>query len=66
MEVEDLTADARRIVVGDVVEVTSFWNDAHDLIKSRVVVRVDDYLLGEGPGTEVLTMSGGTVDGLTL
>ncbi|MFH0983395.1 MAG: matrixin family metalloprotease [Planctomycetota bacterium] len=64
--VEDLTAEARQIVLGDVVEVTSFWDDPHELIKSRIVVAVDQYLLGEGTGLEVLQMSGGTVDDVTL
>ncbi len=66
LDVAELTAGAQQIVIGDVVGLTSFWNDDHTLIKTRVVVQVDQYLLGQGNGTEVLEMSGGTVGDLTL
>ncbi len=65
-DVAALTAEATRIVVGDVVEVTSFWNRDRTLIKSRIVVGVDDYLVGQGGATEVLEMIGGTVGDMTL
>ena len=65
-DVADLAAQAEQIVIGDVVEVTSFWDANYDLIKSRIIVNVTDYLVGEGPGTEVLTMSGGEIDGYSL
>jgi|GEM_PF-2837208 len=64
--VADLTAEARQIIVGDVVEINCFWDDNHDLIKSRVTVVVSDYLVGEGDGVEEFVLSGGTVDGLSL
>lgn len=64
--VAELTTEAGQIVIGDVVEVTSDWDDTHELIKSRIVVSVDHYLVGEGGGTEVLEMSGGTVGDVTL
>lgn len=64
--IEALAADAQQIVVGDVVKLSSFWDDAQERIKSGIVVRVDQYLLGQGTGTEILEMSGGTVDGVTL
>ena len=65
-DVAALTATAEQIVVGDVVEVTSFWDENHELIKSRIEVQVADYLLGDGPGVEVLEMTGGTVGDVTL
>jgi hypothetical protein len=65
-DIGELTTESNRIVIGDVAEVTSFWNQDHTLIKSRIVVDVDDYIIGEGTGTETLEMSGGTVDDLTL
>ena len=65
-DVSELTVEAQRIVVGDVVEVTSFWDERHELIKSRVVVAAETYLAGAGTGTEVLELSGGTVDDVTL
>nr|QDY92650.1 hypothetical protein fos2004AM_00019 [uncultured Planctomycetota bacterium] len=65
--VADLTVEAQQIVIGDVVQVASFWNDDHTLIKSRIVVAPDQYLVGEGRASvEVLEMSGGTVGDLTL
>lgn len=65
-DIGELTAESNRIIIGDVVEVASFWNQEHTLIKSRIVINVDDYLIGEGTGTETLEMSGGTVGDLSL
>ena len=76
-DVADLTAEANKIVIGNVVEVTSFWTADQSLIKSRVVVQVDDYLKSvaapapvlEGEGLlnqEVLVLDGGTVGDVTL
>ena len=65
-DISELTAEANQIVIGDVVSVTSFWDDNHELINSRIVVAVDQYLVGEGTGTEVMVMAGGTVDDTTL
>jgi hypothetical protein len=65
-DVSELTAESNRIIIGDVVEVTSFWNQDRTLIKSRIVIDVDDYLIGEGTGTETLEMDGGTVDDKSL
>ncbi len=58
--VAELTALARPIVLGDVIEVSSFWNPEHTLIESRIVDDVDVYLVGQGSSLEVLQMSGGT------
>jgi hypothetical protein len=65
-DVAALTAQSQQIVIGDVREVTSFWDDQHARIKSHIVVQVQQYLVGTGSGTEVLEMSGGTVGDLTL
>jgi hypothetical protein len=65
-DVGELTRQARQIVIGDVVDVESHWNTDHSLIRSRVIVQVTDYLLGQGSGREVLELAGGTVDDLTL
>jgi len=65
-DVGELTTGAKQIVIGDVVEVSCFWDDDHALINSRIVVDVTDYLVGRGPGREVLQMHGGTVGDLTL
>lgn len=64
--IAQLTAEADRIIVGDVVDVISYWNDDVTLIKSQIVVQVTQTLVGTGPRTEVLEMSGGTVGDVTL
>jgi hypothetical protein len=66
MDVGQLTAESNRIIIGDVVDITSFWNQDHTLIKSRIVVEVDNYLYGRGGGMEIMEMSGGTVGDLSL
>ena len=40
-DVAELSAAARQVVIGDVVTVSSFWDEQHALIKSRIVVQVD-------------------------
>ncbi len=65
-DIGELTSESNRIIIGDVVDVTSFWNPEHALIKSRIVIEVDVYLVGEGTGIETLEMSGGTVDDISL
>jgi len=62
--VADLTRGARQIVTGDVADVTSYWDGG--VIKSRVTVNVDQYLVGGGSGVETLVVTGGTVGDLTL
>lgn len=64
--VAELTGRAGRIVVGDVVDVQGFWDAELGLIRSRVWVAVDTYLVGSGPGLEVLVLSGGTLGDRTL
>ena len=64
--ISELTAEAQQIVIGDVIDVYSFWNAEHDMIRSQITIEVSDYLMGTGDGIEVLEMSGGTVDDVTL
>lgn len=66
MDMPDLAGQAQQVIVGDILEVTSFWNDSHSLIQRRIVVQVSDYLVGQGSGTEVFEVSGGTIGDLTL
>jgi hypothetical protein len=65
-DVAELTGAAQQLVIGDVTGVTSFWDDQHARIKSRIQIRVAQYLLGQGTGQEALEMSGGTVGDTTL
>ena len=74
VDVPALTAEADRVVIGDVIDVSSFWDDDAGLIKSRTTVEVSDVLFDRGAGYvdsgdgrfEVLEMSGGTVGDMTL
>ncbi|MBU0641246.1 MAG: matrixin family metalloprotease [Planctomycetes bacterium] len=64
--VADLTVQAEQIVIGDVVEINTYWDGDVGLIKSHIVVAVSDYLVGTGDGLEEFVMSGGTVGDVTL
>jgi len=64
-DVAQLTAEAQKIVIADVVGVESHWTQ-NGLIESQITVNVTDYLIGHGSGTEVLQMSGGTVGDASL
>ena len=74
VDVPALTAEADRVVIGDVIDVSSFWDDDAGLIRSRTTVEVSDVLFDRGAGYvdsgdgrfEVLEMSGGTVGDMTL
>jgi len=51
----ELTRNARQIVIGDVSEISYYWEDeARGLIRTRVTVKIDQYLSGQGSGIEVL------------
>ena len=68
----ELSVQATRIVIGDVVDIVSFWDapepgiDGYGVIRSQIIVDVSDYLVGEGAGQEVFTIPGGTVGDVTL
>jgi hypothetical protein len=63
---EDLVAENDTIVVGEVVEAHSYWNEDHTFILTDVDVDVSDMLKGD-PRERVVkvTLLGGTVDDLT-
>ncbi|HEX2253094.1 MAG TPA: hypothetical protein VHQ65_07495 [Thermoanaerobaculia bacterium] len=64
---EELVASNGTIVVGEVVDVHSYWNDERTFILSDVRVAVDDVLKGDPKdGFVTLTVLGGTVDDTTV
>ncbi|MES1245820.1 MAG: hypothetical protein ABUT39_29705 [Acidobacteriota bacterium] len=63
---DELVAGNRTIVVGEVVEARSYWNQNHTFILTDVRIKADDVLKGRLPGREVtVTLMGGRVGDLT-
>ncbi len=58
----DLHGEAERIVVGQVVEQRSFWNDEKDRIYTEFTVRVERTEKGRMTPTVVVRILGGVVD----
>ena len=60
-----LTDGADSVIVGTVVERSSYWNDEHTGIYTSVVLSVEETLKGEkGKDRITVTYSGGEVDGM--
>jgi hypothetical protein len=63
---DQVARGATLIVRGTVTgEVTSAWNDSHDLIFSYATVHVNRYVAGAGPQELIVREVGGTVAGYT-
>ena len=61
-----LVADNGTIVVGEVVDSHSYWNEPHTFILTDVRIRTDEVLKGDPKDTDfTVTILGGTVDDLT-
>ncbi len=56
---------SEKIVRGQVISITSYWNPKKTLIYTDVKVSVDEYLKGNGPMEIMLKIPGGTVDDKT-
>lgn len=64
--IEDLTATNRTVVVGEVLDTHSYWNDGATFILTDVEVAVQDVLKGEViDDTLTVTLMGGTVGDLS-
>ncbi len=61
LSVEDLTRSSDAVIVGEVREVTSGWNDAQTLITTRVSVLVEEAVVGKADGMVVVEFIGGEV-----
>jgi hypothetical protein len=62
----ELAAKAAAVVTGEVLEVSSFWDQEGRIIISEAMVRVDDSLIGESASIVAVRTFGGTVDGFTV
>jgi hypothetical protein len=66
MGVDDLVASNHAIVVGEVVDINSYWNNDHSLILSDVRLALHDILKGRIAEREItVTVVGGVAGGLT-
>ncbi len=62
---EELTNGADSVIVGTVVELSSYWNDEHTGIYTSVVLSVDEALKGKKDKDRItVTFLGGEVDGM--
>jgi hypothetical protein len=62
----ELTAKARAVITGEVLEVSSFWDRQGRIIVTEAMVRVEDALLGDSASVVAVRTFGGTVDGFTV
>ncbi len=63
---DELVAANRAIVVGEVVEVSSYWNEGHTFILTDVRIAMHDVLKGDVRDRELtVTLMGGEVGDLT-
>lgn len=66
MSREELATQAGAVVVGEVLQVNSFWEPTGRIIVTEAMVAVEEVLLGEAPTVAVVRTFGGTVDGFTV
>lgn len=68
MNLEEMTAAADRIVVGEVLAVTSRWSSRRERILSNIEVQVSESWKGAMPGDGRLTIvqPGGSADGIEM
>jgi hypothetical protein len=62
---DDLVARNRAVVVGEVVDAKSYWNEGHTFILTDVRLRLDDVLKGSVSKDLKVTIMGGRVGDLT-
>jgi len=62
-ELSDLTMNADLITIGEVISVSSYWNENHTVILTDNIIRINDTLKGETIGKEIkIQTMGGNVD----
>jgi hypothetical protein len=64
LDTRALTIQSQEIVVGQVEQVSSYWNASHTKILTDVTVRVTQSLKGGSASRVVLTQFGGELDGV--
>ena len=63
--VDDLVAANRAVVVGEVLDARSYWNESHTFILTDVRLKLDDVLKGNVGKELKVTIMGGRVGDLT-
>lgn len=66
MSQEELVAGSSAVVVGRVLQVSSFWNDEGTAIMTEAAVRVEETVVGDSPTVVVVRTFGGEVGGLRI
>lgn len=64
-DLDDLVAANRAVVVGEVVDAKSYWNENHTFILTDVRLKLDDVLKGKANKELKITVMGGRVGDLT-
>jgi hypothetical protein len=62
MEIPELTTKAKQIVVGDVVDMKSVWDEGRQTIFTYVSVRVEEYVKGTGSDMITVKIPGGVLE----
>jgi hypothetical protein len=66
MDQEDLVKASDAVVVGQVVDVRSFWNEEATAIVTEAHVVVDNVVVGDAPGVVVVRTFGGQVGSIRI
>lgn len=65
LDLDELVASNQRVVVGEVVDTLSYWNEDKTLILTDVRIAPDETIKGKAEGLLTVTLLGGTVGDLT-
>ena len=66
MSPRDLVRDSAAVVQGQVLKVSSFWDQGGRVIMTEALVQVEEKILGNTPSVVVVRTFGGTVNGYTI
>lgn len=66
MTPRDLVTESDAVVMGEVLQVHSFWSPSGRMIVTEAIVRVEERIAGTAASVLVLRTAGGTVEGFTV
>lgn len=66
MSQKELVAQSDAVVLGDVLQINSFWSPSGRIVITEAMVRVEETIAGEAPTVLILKTFGGTVGGFTV
>jgi hypothetical protein len=66
MTTREMLAESAAVVDGEVLSVSSFWDEAGIIIVTEAVVLVREAVVGDTPGAVTVRTWGGTVGGYTI